>query len=550
MRPAFFVAFSGHRPSAIEGRRASELEECGLRLERLFRTLQQRVEDDGVNGEIHLVCSLAAGSDIIACEKAQKLGIPIHFILPKDEGAFLQTFYHKDPDKNLEDWISRAKALLATIRPDSEFTDIKVNLRNTMRIGAVSAISPECYAEVNTRFLETADLLVTMSNGQSSESIAGTTHLLDQARALDIPTINLDPALPPTTENPEVPDQFAHPDCDSLAPFFQHSPPVKCDFECSETPFKAVMECLAQAARRSAKWYRKASGLAVGCHALATVIAAIAAAFYYPLKKSYPEDAYLILAIIAGVELILVFAGWRLEKRLHHDNAQKNWLHCRFAREVMKSIAKANPFLDPLFPEIVRHQPEWRRFATTVGLALRVEKPIPYQPESEVVEDWRNTYLEDRINSQESFFRRSANKSQPFANGFRSLTHTAGFLALIFVLFAFAIKTIDAVNHYRIGEDHESLKLGGLWFTAFLLLLLPILLPLFASLGASFGAVFDYDRRSSRYHEIADNLALTAKKLSVLGTFNDISAEVRKTEETLMDELIEWYSAQKKGMGH
>jgi hypothetical protein len=86
--------------------------------------------------------------------------------------------------------------------------------------------------------------------------------------------------------------------------------------------------------------------------------------------------------------------------------------------------------------------------------------------------------------------------------------------------------------------------------TATVLLFLPILMPLLASIGASFGAVFDYERRAARYHDIAASLSRTARILPTLNTLPEISTAVRLTEETLLGELIEWFAAQRKGLGH
>lgn len=538
MQPAYFVAFSGHRPSNQSGRTESDLNACIPAIKGILTGLQKKAGN--VGGQIHFVSGLAAGSDIIACETAIGLGIPVHFVLAKPEKEFLETYHHSDPEKDFSDWLTRAHALLATVRPDPERTDIPINPHHTIRVGADSRHSPDCYAEVNTKLLEIADVLLTLSNGRDSESIAGTTHLTEQAEAIGIPSINLNPEKP--VEAVQIPETFADSSCHSLAPFTRNSPHISCDITTEASPFRALADCLSSAAARSAQWFRQASAFAIACHAIATALAAFVAAYYYFFKKF--DGSYTFFALFAVIELILVFLGWWLERRVHGDNAQKTWLHCRFARELMRSVEHANAFLDPLFPEIARHQTEWRRFAVTVGLQLRAEKTPPLDCPADKLKDLRDAYIKNRVQDQETFFQKSAEKSRPPAEHFRKVTHWAGFLALIFVLFAAGIKVYDAALH-------KSTKLlGSEFFTYTLLLLLPIWLPLIASLGASFGAVFDYERRATRYHEISDNLNRTAIWLPQLSTRHDIANEVRHTEEILLDELIEWYSAQKKGMGH
>ena len=556
LRAAHFIAFSGHRPDSTHGRTETDLSNAAPRLHQTIVALREKVSS--INGEIHLISSLAAGGDIIACETALSLGIPIHIVLAKPEPAFLQAFFHEEPDKDLSHWLPRAHAILATIRPDPDFPSVAVNPSHTIRNGGISTTSPQCYAEANTRLLAPADLLLTLSNLQPSKSIAGTTHLIAQATAIGIPTLNLNPADSPDTLIPGIPDGFANPTCDSLSPFEINNPHVTCDLSAAGSPFAALAKCLSSAAGKSARWFRSASAIAITCHIFATVLAAAVAAFYYALKTGKlnekdidPDYVHWSLAILAFCELIFVFTGWRLERRLHEDKAQQTWLHCRFARELMRSMEKSNPFLDPLYPEIQRHQPNWKRFAITTGLMLRAEKNIPAYPTADQITTWRNDYLKGRVQDQETFFHRKSHGAKIPHQRFHFLTHWSGIAALIVVFCACVVKISHvfdkSADSKPISDDHDII---AYIVSAFFLLFLPILMPLLASVGASFGAVFDYGRRSARYHEIAKDLGKTARILPTLETLPDITTVVRNTEEVLLDELIEWFAAQRKGLGH
>lgn len=551
--PAYFVAFSGHRPEPHPGRSEADLAATIPHLEKLFQGLRDKAE--GIHGEIHLVSSLAAGADIIACETAIKLAIPVHILLPKSEPDFLQAFHHKTPEKDLSHWLPRARAILATIRADSDFPEIPLNPRHTIRNGAVSTTSPECYAEANTRLLEPADLLLTISTLEPSKSIAGTTHLIGQAQAIGIPVLNINPADPSGTPIPRIPPSFADPHCESLSPFIHNHPHITCDLSATSSPFGSLAKCLSTAAGNSAGWFRRASAFAITFHLLATILAAAVAAFYYALKSgkipgltSGSSSAYWLLAGLALVELLLVGAGWWLERRLHKDKAQQTWLHCRFARELMRSMEKSNPFLDPLSPGIQRHQPDWKRFAITTGLMLRAEQPVPAYPSPDQIFAWRDQYLEGRVKDQETFFHRKSHEAKIPHRRFHVLTHWSGLIAVAVVAIAFLVKAVDLV----LLELYKSSPLSPSYYitSAIFLLFLPILMPLLASIGASFGAVFDYGRRSARYEEMARGLSTAARILPVLATLPDIANTVRQTEDTLQDELIEWFAAQRKGLGH
>lgn len=94
IKPVFIVAFSGHRPNQSAGRTERELEACASRLRQVFEALRERANQ--VGGELHLVVSLAAGADVIACEMAISLGIPIHLVIPHQEAIFLESYRHTD----------------------------------------------------------------------------------------------------------------------------------------------------------------------------------------------------------------------------------------------------------------------------------------------------------------------------------------------------------------------------------------------------------------------------------------------------------------------
>jgi predicted membrane channel-forming protein YqfA (hemolysin III family) len=549
---AHLVAFSGHRPENIPGRTERELMATAPRLKRTLQALQAKAR--AIGGDIHLVSSLAAGADVIACETAVALDIPVHLVLAKPEAAFLETYHHAEPAKNLDHWLPRARAILAMVRPDPDFQGIPINPRHTIRNGATSTTSPECYAEANTRILESADLLLTLSTLAHSKSIAGTKHLIGQATAIGIPTINLDPATSPEAPLPAIPEDFAKPHCESLTPFTTILPHITCDLTTTQSPFAALAKCLSNAAGKSAQWFRRASALAISFHLIATILAAAVAAYYHSLKSGKipwigqdTSGIFWFLAVFALIELIFVGAGLWLERRLHNHKSQKTWLYCRFAREIMRSLEKANPFLDPLYPEIQRHQPVWKRFAITAGLMLRCESAIPAYPTPDEITSWRDDYLKGRVKDQETFFHRESLGASVPNRLFHFLTHWSGIAAVLIVAAAFLVKASDLAL-YELGEKpwSPSYYLAS----AFFLLFLPILMPLLASIGASFGAVFDYGRRSARYEEIAHGLAKTARILPTLETLPDIATAVRQTEETLQDELIEWFAAQKKGLGH
>ncbi|MEX2578829.1 MAG: hypothetical protein WD342_07205 [Verrucomicrobiales bacterium] len=535
--PVYLVAFSGHRPNTSPGRSNKELEACRPHLERAFDHLEEKVR--AVGGHLHLVSSIAAGADVVACEVAREKGIPIHVVLPKPEEAFFLTGF----DDDLASWKPRSEALLAHAKADPHCS---------LRVGAVTPTSPDCYSEANSFMLRAADLLLTVTTGEASKSTAGTTHLGEQAEGLKLPTINIDPVAPAfDAANPGYSaDAFANSADASHEIFAKLGHHVTCDPDTDAAPARAVADCLSAAARKSSKSYRRGTATAIVCHAVAGFLAAIVASFYYALKTNSGDPAhhfaYWFLFIFALAELILVGRAYYLEYRMHRSHSQPIWLLCRFARELMRGIEAANPFLDPLVPEVSQHHPQWRRFAITCALQFRTESSVRSDSTREQIHAARDIYLDKRLRDQMEHFEKKSSEARPHSRRFSRMAHWAGPVALVVVAVAFLAKTEDLVFHGDYKPDFLKIP----WVIAFFFLLLPILVPLFASLSASFLAAFDFGRRSVRYREMHDALESMERWFPFLDSPSDIRTAVRNIEKICVSEQVEWLATQKSGFGN
>jgi hypothetical protein len=235
---------------------------------------------------------------------------------------------------------------------------------------------------MNSRMLEVADFLLTVSNGGPSASIAGIQHLAEQADAHNLPRANIDPPgekweLAFTSSSLE---QFARSSSPGLSIFRELAHHVTCDPAPGKSRFDVTASCLSDVAGHSSKAFRRGTDIAISSHALAGFIAAGAASVYHFMKfGSDHSAAYALFASLVALELLLVGYAFFLEWRNHHSNIQHTWLNCRFAREIMRGIHEASPFLDPLFPHVGSHQHDWHRFATTCALEADRKLP-PCQP--------------------------------------------------------------------------------------------------------------------------------------------------------------------------
>jgi hypothetical protein len=498
LKPVYLVAFSGHRPNGTTGRTDQDLENTAPHLRAALQELIQRAE--AVGGEVHLLVSIAAGADIVACETALDLGLPLHLFMPLPDEKFWGTF------ENLTQWLPRAKAILATVMADR---------RHTYRLASRSQVSPYCYEEMNARMLEAANLLLTVSTGQPSRTSAGTQHLSDEADELEIPIINIDPTAPafsPASHAATL-GSFAKADCPSLAIFTELSHHVTCPLTDSKKPRHAqIASCLSSAAGKSSKAFRHAIATAISLHAIAGFLAAWAASYFHALYK-HPH-AYLILALFAFTEFLLVGGAFGLELWAKKAKKQHAWLHCRFAREQMRSHLAANAFLDPLFPTIGQHHSQWTRFAIASRLLIRAEEvaPSPIDPPPKDIYSSLEKFRKSRIEDQIHHFREKAHAAHRTYHLWHGLSHWAAPAALVVVIVALYVKADAAFFHYH----HTPVLLQSSespWFSAFPLLFLPIFLPLIASLSSSFLAAFDFGRRAVRYQEMVEALENILRKL-------------------------------------
>lgn len=556
LKPVYLVAFSGHRPKDEPGRTNSDLLAAAPRIEAALAKLKAQVETNG--GELQFISSLAAGSDIIACRAALRLGLPLHIILSLPEEEFFEVgFIGKDELC----WKAPALHVLAAVHPHSQLVsapapadsgilplthadgshlDLTPSHRHTFRVLDSIGTTTGRYALTNARMLEAADALLLVNVTGSKNSSAGTARLKEQADAISLPYLCIDPLHDVTTAHHL--DSLADPKAPSRLLIGKISRHLPRDLTTTGDPFASLVQSLRRQANDKGKKFRFATGTAISLHATAGFIAAFAAACYHYLKKESPQP-YTLLALFAIVELILVATAFRIERLAHKRHERETWHLCRFARELLRGIQASSPFLDPLFPEISRHRPEWDRFAVTAALLLR-QKTGALAPSPQSIIDARDAYLNDRVLDQHKTYQADAEKAKTPALIFKNVAHWAAQIALPVVAFAALVKTSDFFKcKLPLPFIHEPFP------SAILLLFLPILLPLAASLGTSFIATFDFARRAARYPEMVHALDQTSKLLPTLDTLPAITATVRRTEEILTDEIIDWHSSQLSSSG-
>lgn len=171
----FQVAFSGHRPSNSTGRTLAELRSVSVSLRDCLVELISVTSQ--VNGEVHLVVSVATGADQLAIEVAHNIGIPVHLLSPLAKDEFLKDFEEHD----------KANALNLIELSEKGFNG--GSFREVNKFGQ----RPDCYAETNEELLKGADALITIWNGEPPRGVGGVADVWRSAEQNNLPRVHLNP---------------------------------------------------------------------------------------------------------------------------------------------------------------------------------------------------------------------------------------------------------------------------------------------------------------------------------------------------------------------
>jgi hypothetical protein len=256
------------------------------------------------------------------------------------------------------------------------------------------------------------------------------------------------------------------------------------------------------------------------------------------VRATFKEDAWhLLLLILTAVELAMVTWAWSLIRSLRRERTQARWLKARFATELLRGLRASQPMIDPLHPQVVRHDPAWHRFALVAGLLARAEG----NPREDL-DSIKQRYLSDRLEAQRRHF---LDRAVPAARLYRSshfVAEWASWLAPPFVLIATLVKASNQQWIKQNWVEFQSLFsfADHSWWGAVFVYLLPVALPLAAGTATALRTALDSPRRAHRYPEVAARLGAIADRFADLRTFTSTARAIARTEEMLLDELIEW----------
>lgn len=512
LKPRYLIGFTGHR---------SEFSEPDVRsgLTATLTDLQQKAIEAG--GQAELYASAAEGADTLCVEIARDLGMPVHILLPLPECEFEKDF------SSPEAW-ARSKAQIdqAAVMPGSD----------SLHTVEGEATRPECYFNQAVTMLEAVDVLIAVWNGEPAKGLGGTGQVVAQARATQIPVVRIHPSNGKTETDPKVAEAFARDSVIAELNGIAASEGGACREEAS-TPDE-LFTCLDKIAQKEADKFRPSLVRVILVHGIAALLAALVTFKLSDKHAPWEEFKW----VVTGTELALVsFALW-MSFQIHKRHIQEKWIRCRFACELVRGLRASVPLIDPLHPSISRHDPKWRRFALSAGLLV-----LAHNTRTDPTEQ-RNHYLETRLSrshtdGQIKHYLEMSPRALAWWNFTGALSVWSAKLAPAFVLLSLLNKLS---KHWH--QPH-GWKLEYAFFPWIGVVFLPIALPLIAGVASSLRHALDAGRRKDRYPQMVNRLEETKAALSGLETPSTIRRSVSRSEEILLDELLEWQLAM-KNTGH
>lgn len=498
--PVWIVGFAGHRtgidPIVI-----------APAIEQQLRALDDQARRFG--GSLHFYSSVADGADMLALDCADRLGLPLHVVLPVPERDFFAPFPH-EADR------LRAEQRLAAVRSDPT--------RHTWRLAPTSMHLPEAYFEADTKIVEVADVLMVVWDGEPEAGLGGTAQIVELARAKGTPLIWIHKTTGETRTDPLPTTFWCDPVVERLARYglLDLRPDAPTAPEEARAAASHLKKNFSAIANSDARWFRHSAMKFLLCNFGAAVVAALGS--LQPHDTPWQQVAF--FGFVA-VELALLLWALRFKYGGQRKRRRAVWVDARMAADLWRSLHASQPLLDPLHPlmagerrglDLSGESGNWRRFALTVALLLQ---------RGAATRDWRQLRdgpCRERLRAQIDYFRRHGTVP--------TLLRIWERLAQPLLWAAPAV--VLGLVIYRVSAP--AAPIGWRWTAT----LLPVFLPLMLSLPDSLKATLDLDRREKRYPDMVEKLKRLESELAKVQTEESLRQLVVRTESLLLDELVEW----------
>ncbi|MBL9210091.1 MAG: SLATT domain-containing protein [Opitutaceae bacterium] len=497
LRAVWIVGVLGHR-------RLSDPAGVETVLERELRSLAAAAKARG--GEIHLLVSVAAGTDLVAIRVARRLGLPVHLLLPLPEQEFLTDFAGQ-PEA-----LAEAKAALAEVRAHLD--------RDSVNIALTRGGRPECYFDTDVRLIESADVLIPVWDGLPTGNLGGTGEIVALGSALKKPMVTIHPTrLTVTVENFE-PQTW--PPFDAQWDWIVKQEIVAPAPDCTSDLARAnlIRARLSKEARSDAFDFRKVAQLLIILSALGGLIGMT----HGILAGRNPGH---IVTVLQAVQFVLSLWALRERRRFTRAALVVKWTNARIGAEICRGLEAGLPFTDPLRPIAGNVMPEWRRFAVSFGILTNRHRQSQFARQPDPLIAFRDDYARERLENQEQYFAKELVKSSRRARRLPDIAKRCTQATPIFV----AVAMLNRVAKLNWGASQWGL---------IVVTVLPAVLPIVAAVSDGLVSTFDHKRRSDRFKDTAHSLRLLRAELAHLRTEDSIRNLVDRAERLLLIEHLEW----------
>jgi hypothetical protein len=490
------VGFTGHRKLANEQQIASAI------------AAQLELVRSHVTGELAAISSIASGGDTLFAQQVLAAGLPWIALLPFPREEFAHDF---EPEawRTAQECLSRATA---------------------EEVWSSEADRRHAYQDVGINTVDEADIVFAVWDGNPAKGPGGTAEMVAYARQHQKPLVWIHAETAVATRE----NWPRHPFTDEVFRSLLELPAPKISKAASST-VDAFFHRLDEAATKGIPKVRSLETRVIAYNSGATLIAGVALALHW--------DAF-DLATLNGICVILGFAAaWRLHRQRHSGAL----VEARLIAEICRSL-EATWFFPDRFAHLYRcHAPHLSHLVRSLLLNRDCERRRlqPANPAPDILV-FRDEYTRTRLKDQLKYFRKERLKSLPRIAYYARTAFLASLGAVIVacvveyigcqavhnpfpLLTSFWPHLDPALTHGVVAPDWKLLALLG------------VAAPLIASFCTSLLSVNEYKRRDSRYHEMAQILETSERRLRHVASPRAIKQIVVDTETALLSEIYQWY---------
>ena len=523
------VGFAGSRrlfPGELDDDSRQRLEQ--ELQQRLHWHLQALVEEAGAGRFLCGLSQVAIGGDTLFTRACRQGGIPQRIFLPQPEQDFLHA---ADPDGTPDFTPAQRQQAEALLNSDHiiECRVVSHARRRNIR-----------FEDANWAIVQESDLVICLRNADDGARPGGTTHLLELARQLGLPVLDIRVALRDgALQLQEQRHGFDHWSPPALPAVLDDlATPVAAGEVPSVRQFAETIKRHAdQKAERERKRFESIAGVVIITHILATLLATLVLATHGEAHgHAFP---WLPVALLAA-ELGVLGWGYGAHRRMHHANPSKPWALSRLVTEINRSVAALGHLrmpLDYLFR--LRLPEELRPLLRTLNV-LHLHHGRNNPPA-----DWqalRDAYLRERLTDpdpaqgQIAYYDGKIRKEQRALRRADRLFNGLSIAAIAAV--GVKLATVAGLIHWPAPMAAMLPQALGV---------LAVVLPVLAVGVLSWAAAQDYEGRIATFSEMRRFLQRQEKALRGLRSRRGLHQRVEETELALLGETAEWYARRSHG---